>query len=67
MGICMETLAWAYTDGHFLEGLCVWREVSLQRAYVWNHVRDPGMGIHMGAFLRTTYMHLGRGVLALGI
>ena len=29
--------------------------------------RDPGMGIHGGAFLRTTYLHLDGGVLAVGI
>jgi len=29
--------------------------------------RDPDMGIHTGAFLRTMYVLLGRGVLAVGI
>jgi len=29
--------------------------------------RDPDMGLHTGAFLRTTYVRLERGVLAAGI
>jgi len=29
--------------------------------------RDPDMGIHRGTFLRTTYVHLLRGVLAIGV
>ena len=47
--------------------MCVWREVSLQWAFVLKHVYRSWHGHTQGACLRTTYVRLERGVLAVGI
>ena len=47
--------------------MCVWRGCPCSGHMYGSMYRDPYMGIHRGAFLRTTYVRLGRGVLAVGI
>ena len=68
METCIEAQTWAYTGGIFENHVCAFGKGCPCSGHMYgNMYRDPDMGIHTVAFLRTTYVCLERGVLAVGI
>jgi len=67
MEACIETLTWAYTEGHFGEPRMCLERVVLAVGICMEACIETTPGHTHRAFLRTTYLRLGRGVLLVAI